>query len=152
MPGELIIRGPNVMLGYWNRPEETAQVLRNGWFYSGDIGMVDEEGYFYIVDRSKDMINVSGLKVYPAEVENVIYQHPAVAEVAVYGVADAVLGEMVKAHIVLRAEQTLNPGEIMAFCHKNLATFKVPRKIEFVETLPKSPTGKVLKRVLREQG
>ncbi|GIV97559.1 MAG: long-chain-fatty-acid--CoA ligase [Herpetosiphonaceae bacterium] len=149
--GELIIRGPNVMLGYWNRPVETAQVLRNGWFYTGDIGRVDEQGYVYIVDRSKDMINVSGLKVYPVEVENVLYGHPAVAEAAVYGISDPIMGEMVKAKIVLKAGQSATVGELMAFCHQQLATFKVPRKIEFVTSLPKNATGKILKRVLREQ-
>ena len=105
--GEIVIRGVNVMLGYWNRPAETAKAIKNGWFHTGDIGQIDELGYFYIVDRLKDMINNGGLKVYPAEVENVIYQHPGIAEVAVYGVPDSVLGEQVKASVVLKPYQVV---------------------------------------------
>ncbi|HYP40293.1 MAG TPA: long-chain fatty acid--CoA ligase [Chloroflexia bacterium] len=148
-PGEIVIRGPNVMLGYWNRPEETAQVIKNGWLHSGDIGKIDDKGYYYLVDRVKDMVNVAGLKVYPVEVENVIHGHPAVAEVAVYGMPDAVTGERVAAKIVLKAGQIVTEGEILAFCRNRIAVFKVPSDIEFVASLPKSPTGKVLKRRLR---
>ncbi len=150
--GEIVIRGPNVMIGYWNRPNETAQVIRNGWLHSGDIGRMDDEGYFYIVDRLKDMINVAGLKVYPAEVENIIYQHPAVAEVAVYGAADAVLGERVEAKIVLKAGQVATEEEIRVLCRGQIADFKIPIAVQFVETLPKNATGKVLRRLLREGG
>jgi long-chain acyl-CoA synthetase len=150
-PGEIIIRGPNVMLGYWNRPVETAQVLRDGWFHTGDIGTMDQEGYFQIVDRLKDMINVAGFKVYPAEVENTIYQHSAVAEVAVYGVPDAVQGEIVKAAIVLKPGHFPDEKEITLFCRERLANFKAPRAVEFVESLPKNGTGKILKRLLVEQ-
>jgi phenylalanine ammonia-lyase len=148
--GEIAIRGPNVMLGYWNRPEATAKAIRNGWFHTGDIGRVDEDGYFYIVDRLKDMVNVAGLKVYPVEVENTIYQHPAVDEVAVYGMADDYMGERVCANIILKSGQTATEEEIVVFCRQQLADYKVPRTVLFVDSIPKSPTGKILKRVLRE--
>ncbi|MBE9190500.1 long-chain fatty acid--CoA ligase [Gloeocapsopsis crepidinum LEGE 06123] len=149
--GEIIIRGPNVMLGYWNRPFETAEVIKNGWFYTGDIGQIDEDGYFYIVDRSKDMINVAGFKVYPTEVENVMYQHPAVAEVAVYGVPNLETTEIVKANIVLKPDQTVTEKQMIAFCSERMAAYKVPKAIKFVDSIPKNPTGKVLKRVLRDE-
>jgi len=148
--GEIIIRGPNVMLGYWNRPLETAQVLRDGWFHTGDMGRTDDDGYFYVVDRLKDMVNVSGFKVYPAEVENVIYQHPAVAEVAVYGVPDTVKGEIVKASILLKAGFVVAEEEFIAFCSERMAAYKIPRAVKFIDSLPKNATGKVLKRLLRE--
>ncbi|MEI2583263.1 long-chain-fatty-acid--CoA ligase [Scytonema sp. PRP1] len=148
--GEIVIRGPNIMLGYWNRPAETAQVIKNGWFHTGDIGRIEEDGFFYIVDRLKDMINVSGFKVYPTEVENTIYQHQAVAEVAVYGIPDPIKGEIVQASIILKANQTITQEEISLFCHQNLANFKVPQAFNFVDSIPKSQTGKVLKRLLRE--
>jgi long-chain acyl-CoA synthetase len=148
--GEVVIRGPNVMSGYWQRPAETAEVIRDGWFYTGDIGRQDDESHFYIVDRSKDMINVGGLKVYPSEVENRLYQHPAIVEAAVYGVPEALLGEQVRASIVLKSGQTVTAEELIAFCRQRLADFKVPQVVEMVETLPKSRTGKILKRVLRE--
>jgi long-chain acyl-CoA synthetase len=149
--GEIVVRGPNVMLGYWNRPNETAQVIKNGWFHTGDIGRMDEDGYFYIVDRLKDMINVSGFKVYPAEVENVIYQHPAVAECAVYGVPDQVKGEIVKANILLKPGEAIAEEQIIAFCCERMATYKIPHTVEFIDSIPKNPTGKVLKRLLREE-
>jgi long-chain acyl-CoA synthetase len=148
--GEIAIRGPNVMLGYWRDAEATAQVMRDGWFYTGDIGIVDEEGYYYIVDRVKDMINVSGLKVYPVEVEQVLYQHPAVAEAAVFGAPDSVTGERVVAHIVLKPDQDMNAGSVFAFCRDRIASFKIPAEVAFVESIPKNATGKVLRRVLRE--
>jgi long-chain acyl-CoA synthetase len=149
--GEIVIKGPNVMLGYWNRPWETAQVIKDGWFYTGDVGRMDEEGYFYIVDRLKDMINMSGFKVYPTEVENVIYQHPAVAECAVYGVTDPVKCEIVRANIVLKYGHTITESQIIDFCHKRMAAYKIPRAIEFVDSIPKNPTGKVLKKILRTE-
>ncbi len=148
--GEIVIRGPNVMLGYWNRPAETAQVIKNSWFHSGDIGVMDDEDYFYIVDRLKDMINVSGFKVYPAEVENVIYQHPAVAEVAVYGMPDPVKGEIVQASVVLKDAYSATEQEIVTLCREQVAKFKCPQSVKFVNLIPKNATGKVLKRVLRE--
>ncbi|MCC5633259.1 long-chain fatty acid--CoA ligase [Nostoc sphaeroides CHAB 2801] len=149
--GEIVIKGPNVMLGYWNRPFETAQVIKNGWFYTGDIGRMDSDGFFYIVDRLKDMVNVSGFKVYPTEVENVIYQYPAVAECAVYGVPDALKGEIVKANIVLKPGHAVTQEQIIEFCSRRIAIYKVPHVIQFVDSLPKNPTGKVLKRVLRQK-
>jgi long-chain acyl-CoA synthetase len=149
--GEIVIRGPNVMLGYWNRPFETAEVIKNGWFHTGDIGQMDEDGFFYIVDRLKDMVNVSGFKVYPTEVENVIYQHPAVAEVAIYGIPDSFKGEIVKANIVLKAGHVITEQQIIDFSYERMAAYKVPHVIEFVDSLPKNPAGKVLKRVLRPE-
>ncbi len=149
--GEIIIKGPNVMLGYWKRLEETQEVIKNGWLHSGDIGRMDEEGFFYIADRLKDMVNVSGFKVYPTEVENVIYQHHAVAEVAIYGVPDAIKGEIVKANIVCKANSQISELEIIQFCNQRMAAYKIPQKIQFVNSLPKNPTGKVMKRFLRQQ-
>ncbi len=149
--GEVTICGPNVMQGYWNRPVESAQAIKDGWFHTGDIGKMDEDGYFFIVDRVKDMVNVGGQKVYPSEVENVLYQHPSVLEAAVYGVPDALLSEQVHASIVLKPEQTATQEQISAFCRKLIADFKVPSVIEFVDSLPKSRTGKILKRILREK-
>lgn len=148
--GEIVVRGPNVMSGYWNRPDETTKVLSKGWFRTGDLGRMDEDGYFYLVDRLKDMINVSGFKVYPAEVERIIASHPAVAESAVYGVPDKLKGEIVRANVRLKPNQVLTEAEMMAFCSKVLAAYKVPQAISFVDSLPKNATGKVLKRVLRE--
>ncbi|MBF0102121.1 MAG: SDR family NAD(P)-dependent oxidoreductase [Desulfobacterales bacterium] len=149
--GEIIVRGTNVMSGYWHRPEETAQVLKEDWFHTGDIGQVDADGYLYIADRLKDMINVGGDKVYPSEVENRFYQHPAVAEVAVYGVAEPILGEQVHAELVLKATENVTAEELTEFCRPMLADYKLPSVIKFVESLPKSKTGKILKRMLREQ-
>lgn len=150
--GEIAIKGPNVMLGYWNRPQETAAVIKNGWFHTGDLGRMDNRSYFYIVDRLKDMINMSGFKVYPTEVEQVIYEHPAVGEVAIYGVPDPVKGEIVKANIVLKnIHQPIPETQIKEFCSQRMATYKIPWEINFVEALPKNSTGKILKRVLRQE-
>ncbi len=149
--GEIIIRGPNVMLEYWRKPEATAEAIRNGWLRSGDIGMMDEEGYFFITDRLKDMINTGGFKVFPNEVEQIIYRHTAVNEVAVFGVTDPVKGESVQAAIVLKKNYDVSPEEILDFCKKNMAAYRVPRKVFVVDQLPKSATGKILKRVLRDQ-
>jgi long-chain acyl-CoA synthetase len=149
MSGEIVIKGPNVMKGYWGKPEATADAIRNGWLHSGDIGMTDDEGYFYIVDRVKDMINAAGFNVYPNEVEQVIYKHPAVQEAAVYGAADPVRGETVHAAVVLKKNASATPEEIIEFCRKNMAVYKIPRKVDFVSELPKSATGKILKRILR---
>ncbi len=147
--GEIVVRGPNVMKGYWGKPEETARAIRNGWLHTGDIGKTDEEGYFYITDRLKDMINAAGFNVYPNEVEQVIYQHPAVREAAVYGVADPVRGETVYASIVLKDGMQASEESLMEFCRANMAAYKAPRKIILTGELPKSPTGKILKRILR---
>ena len=149
--GELVVRGPQVMKGYWNKPEETAQALKGGWLHTGDIAKVDEQGYFYIVDRAKDMIIASGYNVYPREVEEVLYQHPQVAEVAVIGVPDPYRGETVKAFIVPRGGEELDEEEITRFCRERLAAYKVPRLIELRDSLPKSAVGKVLKRELRQE-
>lgn len=148
IPGEIVIRGLNIMLGYWKRPADTSAAMRGGWFHSGDIGYVDADGYFYVTDRLKDMINVSGMKVYPAEVENVLYQNDAVHEAAVYGVPDDLLGEAVWATVVLKPHSEVTANELIAFCSERIATFKVPRVVKLDETIPKNPTGKVLKRVL----
>ena len=149
--GEICIRGPGVMQGYWNKPEETADTLRNGWLHSGDIGTMDEQGYVFIVDRVKDMINVAGLKIWPAEVEQFLYKHPAIKETAVYGIPDQEKGDLVKAAIVLKEDQSATVDEIHAFCREKLAVYKAPAIIEFVDELPKSATEKILKRILRDQ-
>ena len=149
--GELCIKGPNVMKGYWRRPEATAEAIRNGWLHTGDIGIQDEQGYFSIVDRVKDMINSAGNKIYPAEVENVLFQHPAVHEVAVFGMPDPEKGEAVKAAVVLKPGEYIPEAELIAFCRSRMAVFKAPRQVVFVSELPKSPTGKILKRILRDQ-
>ena len=150
--GEICVRGPGVMQGYWNKPEETARALRNGWLHSGDIGTMDEEGYVFIVDRVKDMINMSGLKIWPAEVEQFLYRHPAVMEVAVHGIPHPEKGEIVKATIVLKEGENTTAEEITDYCRKHLAVYKVPAEVAFLEALPKSPTGKILKRILRDKG
>jgi long-chain acyl-CoA synthetase len=149
--GELCIRGPQVMKGYWNKPEETAIALRDGWLYTGDVARMDEDGFFYIVQRKKDMIIVSGLKVFPNEVEDVLFTHPAVMEAAAIGVAHPYRGEEVKAFVVLKKDAAATPEELMAFCRERLAKFKVPTQIEFTAALPKSAVGKVLRRELRSQ-
>jgi len=149
--GELAVRGPQVMQGYWKLQEETEQILKNGWLYTGDMGRMDDEGYFYIVDRKKDMIIAGGFNIFPREIEEVLYEHPKILEAAVIGVPDEYRGETVKAYIVCKPGQTLTPEEVIHFCRQKLASFKVPRLIEFRETLPKSNIGKVLKRVLIEE-
>ena len=138
------------MLGYWGRPQDTGLAIRNGWFHSGDIGSMDEQGYVFIVDRVKDMINRSGFKIWPAEVEQLLYQHPAVKEVAVYAVPDAESGEAVAAAIVLRDGVSATALEITEYCRARAAVYKAPTRVDFVSELPKNPTGKILKRVLRE--
>jgi len=147
--GEICIKGPGVMQGYWGKPAETAQALRGGWLHSGDIGTMDAEGYVFIMDRAKDMINAAGFKIWPAEVEQMMYRHPAIYEVAVYGVPDAVKGESVKAAIVLQAGATATSAEIIAWCRERMAVYKAPATVDFLSQLPKSATGKILKRVLR---
>ena len=150
--GELAIRGPQVMRGYWNRPEETAQVItRDGWLLTGDVAVMDEDGYFRIVDRKKDLIIASGYNVYPREVEDVLFGHPAVKQAAVSGVADPYRGESVKAFIVLKDGATATDQEIVTFCKERLAPFKVPKQIEFAKELPMTLVGKVLRRALREK-
>jgi long-chain acyl-CoA synthetase len=146
--GEIIARGANVMLGYLNRPDATAEVLKDGWLYTGDLGRRDEEGYFYIVDRKKDLIIVGGLNVYPREVEDVMMAHPAVADAAVIGVPDPTRGEAPKAYVVLRPGVSCSRQELLRFVRERLAPFKVPRDVEFCEALPRSISGKVLRRQL----
>lgn len=149
--GELVIRGPNVMKGYHGMPTETANALRDGWLFTGDIAKVDEDGYFYIVDRKKELIKPSGYQVWPREVEEVIAEHPAVVEVGVAGVPDAYRGETVKAWVVLREGEALTADELKDFCRKQLASFKVPTEIEFRDVLPKTTVGKILRRVLVDE-
>ncbi len=148
--GELEVRGPQVMLGYYAHPEETALVLRDGWFRTGDIARVDPDGYAHIVDRKKDMINVGGMKVYPRDVEEVLFQHPAVQDAAVIGIPDAQHGEVVKAFVVKKPGATVTADELIAFVKERLAHFKAPREVEFRDSLPRSGVQKVLRRVLRE--
>jgi long-chain acyl-CoA synthetase len=149
--GEILIKGENVMLGYWGRSAETEAVLKDGWLASGDVGWMAEGRWFYLEDRLKDMVNVSGLKVYPAEVENVLLRLPAIREAAVYGVPDALLGERVEVAVVLREEGGMTETEILAFCRSQIADYKAPGRVVFLPELPKNRSGKVLKRVLREQ-
>jgi len=148
--GELAVRGPQVMLGYFGHPEETAAVLRDGWFRTGDVARIDADGYAFIVDRKKDMINVGGMKVYPREVEEVLFQHPAVQDVAAIGVPDPAHGEVVKAYVVRKPGTTVSADELIAFVRERIAHYKAPRSIEFTESLPRSGVQKVLRRVLRE--
>ena len=150
-PGELIIKGPQVMKGYLNMPEETAETLRGGWLYTGDMARMDEDGYFYIVDRKKDMILASGYNVYPREIEEVLFEHPDVSEAVAVGVPDEYRGESVKAFVVRRPGSTVTETEILAFCLERLAPYKAPKELEFRESLPKSTVGKLLRRVLADE-
>jgi long-chain acyl-CoA synthetase len=153
-PGELCIKGPQVMLGYWNRPEETALAIRNGWFHTGDVAEMDEDGYFRIVDRLKDMILVSGFNVYPNEVEDVLYHHPKISKCAVVGVPDDRTGERVKAFVVLKEGETLAPEELIAWCKdpaQGLTGYRAPHEIEFRDSLPETLVGKVLRRALQDE-
>ena len=151
--GELLIKGPTVMMGYWNLPEETEEVLQDGWLHTGDIARMDADGFFYIVGRKKDLIKASGFSVYPAEVENFLYRHPAVRETAVIGVPDSYRGENVKALIVLKPEHTgrVTEKEVIEWCRGKMAAYKYPRLVEFVPDLPKTGSGKIQKNVLRER-
>jgi len=148
-PGEIHIKGHCVMKGYYRRPKATATALRDGWLATGDIATRDADGYYFIVDRKKDVILRGGTNVYPREVEEVLYAHPAVAEAAVIGIPDARLGEQVKAVVALRPGATCDPDELGAHCRAHLAPYKVPRVIEQRDALPKGATGKILKRALR---
>lgn len=152
--GELVVKGPQVMLGYWNRKDETDNVLRDGWLLTGDIAKMDEQGYFFIVDRKKDMIDVGGMKVWPREVEEVLFTHPGVREAAVVGAPDEYRGECVKAFIVLKPEAKgkVTEKDIIDHCKKNISSYKAPRIVVFTDELPKTLVGKVLRRKLREKG
>lgn len=147
--GEILVRGPMVIPGYWNKPEETAETIADGWLRTGDIGFMDEKGWFYLVDRKKDMINAAGYKVWPREIEDVLYTHPAIREAAVVGVPDSYRGETVKAVVSLRAGESVTVEELAAFCKERMAAYKYPRIIEIVDELPKTVTGKILRRALR---
>ncbi len=149
--GELVVSGPQVMKGYWNRLDETFMALRDGWLHTGDMARMDEEGYFYIVDRKKDMIISGGYNIYPREVEEVLYEHPKILEAAVIGVPHGYKGEVVKAYVVKREGVTLTEQEVVSFCSERLAPYKLPKEVEFVEDLPKSMVGKVLRRALKER-
>ncbi|MBB5172684.1 long-chain-fatty-acid--CoA ligase [Texcoconibacillus texcoconensis] len=149
--GEIIVRGPQVMKGYWNRPEETQAVFKDEWFLTGDMGYMDEHGYFYIVDRKKDMIIASGFNVYPREIEEVLYEHEAVEEVCAIGVPDPYRGETVKAFVVLHEGKIVSEEELDSYCRKYLASYKVPKRFEFRDELPKTMVGKVLRRVLVDE-
>jgi long-chain acyl-CoA synthetase len=152
--GELCISGPQVMLGYWNRPDATAEMIRNGWLHTGDIAIMDEEGYFSIVDRLKDMVLVSGFNVYPTEVEDVLYHHPKIAKCAVVGLPDEVTGERVKAYVVLKPGEAATAEELEAWCSdpaQGLTGYRVPKEWEFRDSLPETLIGKVLRRVLQEE-
>ncbi len=148
--GEILLRGDNIMIGYWRNPEATAEALRGGWFHTGDIATMDADGYYTIVDRKKDMINAGGFKVWPREVEEVLYRHPAVQEAAVVPMPDAYSGEKPIAFVSFKNGQSATADELTEYCRAHLATFKVPRQFEFRDELPKLPTGKVLRRVLRD--
>jgi long-chain acyl-CoA synthetase len=151
-PGELVARGANVMSGYWNSPEETSPAFPDGLFRTGDVGYEDADGYFYILDRLKDLIVTGGENVYSGEVEAVIYEHPAVREAAVFGIPDPQWGELVMACVVPKPGQVLSVDDVITHCRQSLAHYKIPRRVEFSETeLPKSGAGKILKRILRER-
>jgi long-chain acyl-CoA synthetase len=147
--GEIVVRGPNVMKGYFNRPESTEEAMRNGWFHTGDIGVIDGEGYVAVVDRKKDMILRGGFNVYPRELEEVLMTHPAVSLVAVIGVPDERLGEEVKAFVVKRAGSAVTEEELLAWGREEFASYKYPRLLEFVPSLPMTASGKILKRALK---
>lgn len=148
--GEIAIKGPQVMTGYYKKPEETARALRDGWFYSGDVGRFDEDGYLSIVDRIKDMIIAGGFNVYPVEIDNVLFEHPKILEACAVGVPDEYRGETVKAYVVPKKGEVLTEKEVIAYCREHLAAYKIPRTVAFVEELPKSAVGKILRRKLRD--
>lgn len=150
-PGEILIKGPSVMQGYWNNPEETKIQLTDGWLHTGDVGQADEDGYIYIVDRKKDMIIAGGFNIYPREVDEVLYQHPKIAEAVTVGVPHEYRGETVKAFVVLKPGKTATDKEISEFCRTKLAAYKVPKLVEFRESIPKSAVGKILRKILREE-
>jgi long-chain acyl-CoA synthetase len=150
--GEIVIRGHNVMKGYWRREDATAEAILDGWFRSGDLARVDDEGYFFIVDRRKDLIIRGGYNVYPREIEEVLYEHPAIAEAAVIGVPDGSLGEEVGAAVVLKPGETVTAQQIQEYVKSQVAAYKYPRHVWLMEALPKGPTGKILKREIQPPG
>jgi len=150
-PGEIILRGPVVMQGYWNNPEETKNQLRDGWFYTGDIAQADEDGYLFIVDRKKDMIIAGGFNIYPREIDEVLYQHPKIREAVAVGIPDDYRGETVKAFVVLKPGESATEKEIINFCREKMTAYKVPKIVEFRSEIPKSAVGKILRKILREE-
>ncbi len=148
--GEIVIKGPGVMKGYWNKPEETVSVIRNGWLHTGDIGYMDEDAYIYLTERKKDLIIRGGENVYPKEVEDVLHRHPQVLEAGVIGVPDPVYGEEVEAFVVLKSAGSACEDELIDFCKQHLPTYKRPKSIRLMDSLPKSALGKILRRELRE--
>jgi len=149
--GEIIVYSKGVLQEWWHKPEETAETIKNGWVHTGDMGRYDEQGYIYIVDRKRDMICSGGENVYPREIEEVLYQHPAVHEAAVFGIPDDYWVEKVHATIVLKPGAKVTDKEIMEYCKQRLARYKAPKSVEFVEALAKNPAGKILKKVMREK-
>jgi long-chain acyl-CoA synthetase len=149
-PGEIAVKGPQIMMGYYNRPEETKEAIRDGWFLTGDLGKFDEDGYLTIVDRKKDMIIAGGYNIYPVELDGVLMGHPKILEACAIGIPHEYRGETVKAFIVARKGETLTEDEVSNYCKKNLAAYKVPKIIEFIDELPKSAVGKILRRKLKE--
>jgi long-chain acyl-CoA synthetase len=147
--GEIVIRGHNVMKGYWNQPDATARAIRHGWFHTGDLAWVDEDGYFFIVDRKKDMIIRGGYNVYPRELEEILYQHPGVREAAVIGIPHRLYGEEIGAAVALKDGAAPTPEELRAYVKERVAAYKYPRHIWLVDELPKGPTGKILKREIQ---
>ena len=150
-PGEILFRGPNVTKGYWNNGEETEKQIRDGWLHTGDVAVRDEDGYVYIVDRKKDMIIAGGYNIYPREIDEVLHRHPKVKTAVAVGIPDEYRGETVKAFIVPREGETVSKEEIVAFCKEKLVPYKVPRIVEFRESLPESAVGKILRKALREE-
>jgi long-chain acyl-CoA synthetase len=150
-PGEIIMKGPVIMQGYWNNPGETAGQLKDGWLYTGDIAIRDEDGYIFIVDRKKDMIIAGGYNIYPRDIDEVLFQHPKVAEAVSIGVKDTYRGETVKAFVVLKPGEKCTEEEIIKFCKEKLAPYKVPKLVEFRDSIPKSAVGKILRKILREE-
>ena len=149
--GEIVISGPQLMKGYWNKPAETAEVLRNGWLHTGDVGFVDEDGYFWITDRKKDLIIKGGENISPRKIEEALYMHPKVSEAAVIGVKDELYGENIKAFLVLKPGQAATADEITEYCRMKLPNFLVPKEVVFLQSFPKSLVGKILKKELRKQ-
>jgi len=148
--GEIIIKGPQLMMGYYNKPEQTKEAVKDGWFYTGDLGFFDKDGYLSVVDRKKDMVIAGGYNIYPVEIDNLLYEHPKILEACAAGVPDKYRGETIKAFIVVKPGETLTEEEVIAYCKQNLAAYKVPQRVEFMDELPKSVIGKVLRRKLRE--
>jgi long-chain acyl-CoA synthetase len=149
-PGEIIVKGPQVMSGYYKKPEETAEVLKDGWLYTGDIGMFDEEGYLTIVDRKKDMIIAGGYNVYPREIDEILFQHPKILEACAIGVPDRYRGETVNAYVVVKPGEKVTADEVIQYCREKLAAYKAPKMVEFIDALPKSAIGKVLRKEVKE--